>query len=657
MLAHFRLRLLRMERNKKQALTALVDWMTAAVAVLAAAWITSPNGLAWLDSVTLAAAIAAAVIPANFITGLYRPVVRFVGIDLISRAARAALVAAILFGVTALLFGGLPHPLRATLVFAALLLIGFCGSRYSARLFLNRRRISRRERVLIYGSGAAGVRLASALSTGGQYEPVAFVDDNRQLWGKVVGGLEVYSASEIPGLVEHRAISQVLLALPSVRRRRKRKILESLGELSIHVQTVPEMTDIVSGKSRVDDIRDVEVEDLLGRDAVPPNPNLLSACISDRIVMVTGAGGSIGSELCRQILALQPTSLLLVDVSEAALYQIHRQLNNLAVASARKVEIVPLIANVHHKARIQQIMTTFQVDTVYHAAAYKHVPLVEHNLLEGVHNNVFGTLHTAEAAIKAGVGTFVLVSTDKAVSPTNVMGATKRCAELVLQALNQRGTNTRLCMVRFGNVLASSGSVVPLFREQIRNGGPVTVTHPEIIRYFMTIPEAAQLVIQAGSMANGGDVFVLDMGKPVKILDLARRMVHLMGLSVQDEKNPDGDIEIRFTGLRPAEKLYEELLIGTDVAGTEHQRILRANEEYLEPDELNPLLGQLWDASMALDAEAARLVLLKAVSGYKPTGPVVDLASQKRVADSRGEPAKVADLAAYRDLGHPERSG
>ena len=317
-----------------------------------------------------------------------------------------------------------------------------------------------------------------------------------------------------------------------------------------------------------------------------------------------------------------------------------------------------MLGNAHHKDRIHQAMAEFGVQTVYHAAAYKHVPIVEQNVIEGVHNNIFGTLHTAQAAIATNVETFVLVSTDKAVSPTNVMGATKRFAELVLQALHQRETSTRFCMVRFGNVLASSGSVVPLFREQIRAGGPVTVTHPEIIRYFMTIPEAAQLVIQAGSMASGGDVFVLDMGKPVKILDLARRMVHLMGLSVQDDANPDGDIEIRFTGLRPAEKLYEELLIGTDVSGTEHPRILRANEEFLEPDLLNPLIDQVWAAARSLDADEARRILLRVIGGYKPTGPLVDLVSQRREAGGgRDAITKVADLAAYRDGSHPERHG
>ena len=653
-----RLRLLRLSRRQKQLIVVCVDSVVAVAAVLLAVWVAVPAGLQPARLAVTTVAAAGLTIPINSVFGLYRSVVRFIGIDLIAAASRAVLVSAFVFALLLGLHVPFSSNARATIVFAALLIIGIAGARFSARLFLNRRTLSRRERVVIYGSGAAGVRLASALSAGDYYLPVAFVDDNPQLWGKIVGGLEVFPASEIAPLVQKRAISQVLLALPSVSRRRKRRILEGLGELPVQVQTMPEMADIVAGKARVDDIRNVEVEDLLGRDPVPPNPDLLKACIEDKVVMVTGAGGSIGSELCRQIVKLNPRRLVAFEVCESALYEINRQLTQASSVLARRTEIIPLLGNVHHRERVGEAMVEFEVQTVYHAAAYKHVPIVEENVVEGVHNNVFGTLHTAQAAIEANVHTFVLVSTDKAVSPTNVMGATKRFAELVLQALHQRDNGTRFCMVRFGNVLASSGSVVPLFREQIRAGGPITVTHPEIIRYFMTIPEAAQLVIQAGSMAKGGDVFVLDMGKPVKILDLARRMVHLMGLSVQDESNPDGDIEISFTGLRPAEKLYEELLIGTDVSGTEHPRILRASEEYLTPDELNPLIDQLWAAARGRDVDSARRLLLRAVSGYKPTGPIVDLVwsttNGYAVANQDG---KVADLAAYRDGGQPDRHG
>ncbi|MCH7637521.1 MAG: polysaccharide biosynthesis protein, partial [Proteobacteria bacterium] len=391
------------------------------------------------------------------------------------------------------------------------------------------------------------------------------------------------------------------------------------------VQTIPDFGDIVSGKARVDDISDVDVKDLLGRDPVPPIPQLLELCVTGKSVLVTGAAGSIGSELCRQLLALNPKRLVLLDNSEVALYQIDKELQGLLPELGIACEIVPLLGSVGHERRIREVMTSFAIQTVYHAAAYKHVPLVEYNFFEGIRNNVFGTMHTARAAMDSGVETFVLISTDKAVSPTSIMGATKRFAELILQAHNSRSTKTRFCMVRFGNVLESSGSVVPLFREQIRNGGPITITHRDIIRYFMTIQEAAELVIQAGSMARGGDVFVLDMGEPVRIQDLAYRMVKLMGLTVRDKSNPDGDIAIQYIGLRPAEKLYEELLIGSNVAGTEHPRIMRADETFLPYDTLWDLIRDLEAAAAGLDYARARHLLTQAVAGYRPTNGIDDL--------------------------------
>jgi FlaA1/EpsC-like NDP-sugar epimerase len=394
--------------------------------------------------------------------------------------------------------------------------------------------------------------------------------------------------------------------------------------------TMPDVKDIVSGKARVDDISDVEVKDLLGRNPVPPIPELLDSCIKGKNVLVTGAGGSIGSELCRRILESDPKKLVLLELAESALYRIERKLRKRVDRAGCNSEIVPLLGSVHHKGRVSEVMRAFGIDTVYHAAAYKHVPIVEQNLFEGIHNNVFGTLHCVQAAIETGVKSFVLISTDKAVNPSSVMGATKRLAELVLQAYQSEEHDTCLSMVRFGNVLESSGSVVPLFKEQIRNGGPVTVTHRDIIRYFMTIPEAAQLVIQAGSMAKGGDVFVLDMGKPVKISDLARRMINLMGLTVRDDENPDGDIEIQYTGLRPAEKLYEELLIGTNVSGTEHPRILRADEDCLTMEELIQCLDALEDASRRLDYDTAREILLRSVQEYNPENGIDDLVWLKK---------------------------
>jgi FlaA1/EpsC-like NDP-sugar epimerase len=453
----------------------------------------------------------------------------------------------------------------------------------------------------------------------------------------------VHSPTNIEAIVNETAATRVLLALPTASRWKRRAVLEYLSQFPVHVQTIPDLSDLISGNARVDDIREVDVEDLLGRDPVPPDLELLSVSISGKRVMVTGAGGSIGAELCRQILRQEPTTLILFEISEIALYNIENELRD----AARRIdcELVPLLGSVHHRDRVREVLETFKINTIYHAAAYKHVPIVEHNLLEGVHNNILGTLHTARAAVDAEVDNFVLISTDKAVSPTNVMGATKRFAEMILQALQDKHDSIQFCMVRFGNVLESSGSVVPLFREQIRNGGPVTVTHRDIIRYFMTIPEAAQLVIQAGGMAKGGDVFVLEMGEPVKIQDLARRMINLTGCTVRDEANPEGDIEIEYTGLRPAEKLYEELLIGTDVSGTRHPRIMRAKEDYLDWEELEPLIAELEFASQALDRVRTRQILLDSVGEYVPTNGVEDLVwvSQQKITDET-EPDTVVDF-------------
>jgi FlaA1/EpsC-like NDP-sugar epimerase len=416
------------------------------------------------------------------------------------------------------------------------------------------------------------------------------------------------------------------------------------------VQTIPDFSDIVSGKATVADVRDVDANDLLGRDAVPPDAALLEACIRNKCVMVSGAGGSIGSELCRQILRLGPTRLVLLEMSEVALYSIDRELRLLASGLDFNVELVALLGNAHHKQRVREVMQAYGVQTVYHAAAYKHVPIVEQNIVEGIHNNVFSTWYAAEAAVECGVETFVLISTDKAVNPTNVMGATKRMAEIVLQGLQSRGTATRLCMVRFGNVLESSGSVVPLFREQIRNGGPVTVTHKDVIRYFMTIPEASQLVLQAGSMAKGGDVFVLDMGKPVRIEDLARRMIGLMGYSVRDENNADGDIEIVYTGLRPAEKLFEELLIGNNVSGTEHPMIMRATEHHLPWPAVAQLLDDLLQSIDMFDCNSARDLLMQAVAEYRPGNDVQDLVWMRKRAATHDH-GNVTAIAARRAKG------
>ena len=503
-------------------------------------------------------------------------------------------------------------------------------------------------KVAIYGAGDAGARLSSVLLTTRAFDPVAFIDDNRSLQGRMVNGLKVYAPDELPELIKDCQIDRVLLALPSLTHRRRREILSSLEPLGVHVQTVPEFEQLVTGKAKVEDIQEVDVCDLLGRDSVPPKPGLFEACIRDKVVMVTGAGGSIGSELCRQIIGLGPKRLVLFELSELALYNIERELRTAVEQSSLPVELVGLIGSGHHRQRMRDIMSAYRVQTVYHAAAYKHVPIVEQNVIEGIYNNVVTTWNAAEAAHETEVETFVLVSTDKAVKPTNVMGATKRFAEMVLQGLHRRGTKTRFCMVRFGNVLASSGSVVPLFNEQIKAGGPVTVTHPEVIRYFMTIPEAAQLVIQAGSMADGGEVFVLDMGKPVRICDLAKRMVHLMGLTVRDEQHPDGDIEIAFTGLRPAEKLYEELLIGNNVTGTQHPMILRAIEHSLPWDRIQWMLDEIQGAMARFDCARSLQLLKDVVVEYTPAPEAHDLVLSRQTVLTAADDRKVTSLKVRR---------
>lgn len=557
--------------------------------------------------------------------GLYRAIVRFLGPRAIYAVLGGVTISTSVLAIYDVLSPVHAVPASALALYWVLALLYTGGSRLVMRQVFNAQIGRGAERVVIYGAGDAGARLCTALLGSNEWRPVAFVDDKHALQGSFINGIEVFSPRLLSSLVHDRAISGVLLALPSASRRRKREILASLECLALHVRSLPDMSDILSGKARIDEIREVDVADLLGRDAVPPNPQLFDACIRNKVVMVTGAGGSIGSEICRQIVRLKPRQLVLFEMSELALYTIDRELRQIMQTEGMVVELIPLLGNAHHRDRVRSVLVTYRVDTVYHAAAYKHVPIVEHNAVEGVHNNVIATWYTAEAALDAGVETFVLISTDKAVNPTNVMGATKRAAEVVLQGLHQRSERTRFCMVRFGNVLASSGSVVPLFQEQICRGGPITVTHPDVIRYFMTIPEAAQLVIQAGSMARGGDVFVLDMGKPVRIDDLARRMVNLMGLTVRDASNPDGDIEILYTGLRPAEKLFEELLIGNNVSGTDHPMILRAMEHSLPWAHVEALLSELLIALRGFDCVAVVDVLRALVIEYKPSEGVHDL--------------------------------
>jgi FlaA1/EpsC-like NDP-sugar epimerase len=584
--------------------------------------------------------------------GLYRAVVRFMGPRAMMTVVGGVSLSVLVLAVFDRFFASHQLPLSALAIYWALALPYVGGSRFVARFLFLHTGVGTRPaaRVAIYGAGTAGARVCSVLLGGPDVDPVAFIDDKKSLQGSNINGIKVYGSESLPELVRTRRVDRILLAMPSASRRRRREILAQLESLGVHVQSLPNLSDLIAGKAQITELCDVDVSDLLGRDPVPPKPKLFGSCIRGKCVLVTGAGGSIGAELCRQIVRLAPSRLVLFEMSELALYRIERELEEVAAHEFLKVEIVPLLGNAHHRHRVREVLSTFGVQTVYHAAAYKHVPIVEHNVVEGIHNNVISTWYAAEAALETGVETFVLISTDKAVNPANVMGATKRLAELVLQALQERTTQTRFCMVRFGNVLASSGSVVPLFQEQIRRGGPVTVTHPDVIRYFMTIPEAAQLVIQAGSMAKGGDVFVLDMGRPVRIDDLARRLVNLMGLTVRDANNPDGDIEIEYTGLRTAEKLFEELLIGTNVTGTDHPMIMRAMEHRLAWPRMEQILNELLVALASFDCHRALALLAEAVAEYEADADIRDYVWTRKAVLPHAPAAKIADFAAKRRL-------
>lgn len=568
---------------------------------------------------------------ANVKLGLYRAVLRYIN----SKAA-VTIALSVCFTTGALVFLSfflsIDLPRTVPVIFSAFLLVLVGGSRFLMRTLIASSPIKNKhkEKVIIYGAGSAGRQLAQSLLHGDEYYPVAFIDDDVRIHKRVIQGITVYRRNDLSRLIEEYSISRLLLAMPRENKKRIARVLSKIEALPVEILSIPGSADLVSGKARIDELREVSIEDLLGRDPVKPDQLLLKANIHEKVVMVTGAGGSIGSELCRQILKQKPTKLILFELSEFALYQINGELQKQADELGYNCQVVPLLGSVQRKNRMMTVMRTFNVQTVYHAAAYKHVPVVEHNVVEGVRNNVFGTLYAAEAAMEANVETFVLISTDKAVRPTNVMGTTKRMAELILQALARKDSNTRYCMVRFGNVLGSSGSVVPLFRDQIKSGGPITVTHPDIIRYFMTIPEAAQLVIQAGAMGTGGDVFVLDMGDPVNISDLAVKMIHLSGMNVKDKLNPDGDIEIEYTGLRPGEKLFEELLIGDDVTQTDHRRIMSAHETMLTWEALEKLLIRLDDACHNFSHETIRRLLLEAPTGFVPKDGICDLVWQEK---------------------------
>ncbi|WP_391856579.1 polysaccharide biosynthesis protein [Vibrio cidicii] len=560
--------------------------------------------------------------------GLYRAVLRYLTFHALTVVVIGAVISALSITSFAYYFDA-AVPRTVPVIYMTFLAILCGGARMLVRSLIVQASRKGSERVLIFGAGSTGRQLAIALRNAESYQVQGFIDNDSSLENTIIQGINVYSPSSVDQLVERQGIEKILLATPRASRSERKAIIDSLLHLPVEVLTVPDFNDIVNGNATVDELKDVAIEDLLGRDPVAPNPELMKANIHGKVVMVTGAGGSIGSELCRQIVRQKPKSLVLFELSEFGLYQIDKELSNLVETEKLNVEIIPLLGSVQRINRVSTTMRAFGVQTVYHAAAYKHVPLVEYNVVEGVRNNVFGTYYTAKAAIEAGVESFVLISTDKAVRPTNVMGTSKRMAELGLQALaqqeNSKPNGTRFCMVRFGNVLGSSGSVIPLFKRQIEEGKAITVTHPDIIRYFMTIPEAAQLVIQAGAMGKGGDVFVLDMGQPVKIVDLAKNLIRLSGLEVKSPSNPNGDIEIKFTGLRPGEKLYEELLIGDNVEGTEHERIMTANEQFLPLEQFNHILENLDLACHHFDHEAIRQILLETPTGFNPTDGIGDL--------------------------------
>ncbi len=634
-----------LSRSLKQACMMAVDGLLILAALWVAVLLVSPDFYSHSIPNAYLPYYLIAVCCSIFIfhsAGLYRTIVLYMGIQ--SGLVIIKSISIITLVTTAIVYLssdlGFPAPAIPVFWMIALLLVG--GIRFMAKIILQSmiHNFRPREPVVIYGAGSSGMQLVAALNNGDQYLPVAFVDDNEALIGNTVHGIRVYGPSAIHELIENFAVRQILLAIPSGTHAERKQILNCLEHFPVHVRTVPDLFDMVSGKVRVDEIRDIDIEDLLGRDIVPPDPQLMSACIRDSNVLITGAGGSIGSELCRQIIKLKPSQIILYDNSEYGLYMIESELREMQrlIEHGRDIKIVALLGSVRNQVQVENALRKFNVRTVYHAAAYKQVPMVEKNIVEGVQNNIFGTLVIAKAAAHYEVENFVFISTDKAVRPANVMGATKRFAEQILQSLAANGSKTKFSMVRFGNVLGSSGSVVPLFRKQIAKGGPITVTHSEVTRYFMTVQEAAQLVIQAGSMASGGDVFVLDMHEPVRILDLARKMIHLMGYIIKDERNPNGEIGIEYTGLRPGEKLYEELLIGEQVTGTDHPKIMRAEEDFLAWDEIWRLLACLEQGCAALDQVQIREVLSEAIGGFVSkevaSDPMLDIQTAEQDRES-----------------------
>jgi FlaA1/EpsC-like NDP-sugar epimerase len=639
----FAFRVLAIPRPAKQLLVMSIDIFLCLLSV----WITfylrlgefwSFGNITTNPLIITSAITVALVIPIFVVSGLYRAIFRFSGMSAMMTIALASLTYGSIYAVIFTLFGVKGVPRTVGLIQPIVLLLLVSVSRAVAIVFLGgayRLKINKSTlpRALIYGAGSAGRQLASGMANSHEMLVVGFLDDDNRLHGHLLNGLNIYSPAVLEEIAHKKRVTDVLLAIPSASQERRNQILGLLSKMKFSIRTLPALNDIASGKVTFSDVRELDINDLLGRESVEPRRLLIYRNTHKKTVLVTGAGGSIGSELCRQVLKTRPKQLLLVDFSEYALYLIHQEIKSTLEIRENNpnddLEVVPLLASVCDEVRMNDIMSTWKPQTVYHAAAYKHVPLVEHNPAEGVRNNVWGTKVCAEVALANGVQNFVLISTDKAVRPTNVMGATKRLAEMILEAMNETNnslTREKTCftIVRFGNVLGSSGSVVPLFREQIKNGGPITLTHPDITRYFMTITEAAQLVIQAGAMGSGGDVFVLDMGNPVRIIDLATRIIELSGRTLKNEINPKGDIEIKITGLRPGEKLHEELLTGENPSPTQHPRIMKAHETFIPWDLLEDQLLSLRLALAVNDVPDIRKYLRQMVTGYQPKEGVVD---------------------------------
>ena len=633
-------RLLSLPRGSKRCLQVIADITLLGLSLCVAMMLRLGNlsAVPWPDVWLILAVMLPPTLGLFVHLGFYRAILRYADSAVLQANLIGCLASGLLMLIGAQLLG-LALPRSVPVIYTLLAFYLLAGGRMAMRSVFLLSQAQPRAPVIIYGAGSSGRQLLASLQHGPAFAPRAFVDDAPDLQGSEIGGLRVHAPKDLPRLIDKTQAKTVLLAMPSLHRAARKAVLDALAPLPVRLQTVPAMSDLVSGKAKVSDLREIAIEDLLGRDPVTPRADLIQQMIEAKVVMVTGAGGSIGSELCRQILLARPKTLILFEMSEFQLYQIHAEL--LAAAKGQTIQIVPVLGSVCDFQRVRSVLAGWGVQTLYHAAAYKHVPMVEQNVLEGIRNNLFGTVTLSEAAVLERVEAFILISTDKAVRPTNVMGASKRMAELVCQAWAARQTRTRFSMVRFGNVLGSSGSVIPLFRRQIAEGGPITVTHPQITRYFMTIPEAAQLVLQAGALSQGGEVFVLDMGQPVKILDLALRIAWLSGLKpvIQNEGASvdaplDGDIAIYFTGLRPGEKLYEELLLCNRATPTEHPQISKAQEALLSWEDLNVRLQALAEACADQDVPKIKHLLTLGQIDYHAASEVSDLVWLQKDSDA-----------------------